>query len=202
MFTAPVAAITDLEVAIEDYIYDEQVTRETLEETLEEIIPNVTPITSQEPTRPWTGEGFTKEELTVLNFFQDYGITDKAALAVLMGNIKQESKFVTNVCEGGHRGPYHTCRRGGFGLIQWTTVGRYSGLGRHANAIGASPTDLNTQLSYLVTEVEWKKVEHIFRTEGRGVASYMRAAYRWLGWGVEGKRTAYAWDYYNRLSLQ
>ena len=200
MFTAPVAAITDLEVAIEDYIYDEQVTRETLEETLEEIIPNVTPITSQEPKRPWTGEGFTNEELIVLNFFQDYGITDKAALAVLMGNVKQESKFITNICEGGHRPGYHGCRRGGFGLIQWTTVGRYSGLGRHANSIGGDPNSIETQLSYLVTEVEWKKVQHIFKRPGQSINTYMNAAYRWLGWGVHGARTTYSNQYFAKIT--
>ena len=119
---------------------------------------------------------------------------------MLLGNVKQESRFETNICEGGTRPGYHGCRRGGFGLIQWTTVGRYRGLGTHANRMGTSPTHIDTQLSYLVTEVEWKKVEHIFKSEGNSINGYMRAAYRWLGWGVEGKRTAYAWDYYNRLT--
>ena len=151
--------------------------------------------------RRWQGRGFTEAETKVLNFFQDYGITDRAALAVLLGNVKQESRFETNICEGGHRGPYHTCRRGGFGLIQWTTQGRYSGLGRHARSQGTKPEQLETQLSYLTTEVEWKKVEHIFRSEGRSLNSYMQAAYRWLGWGVHGKRTIYAQDYFNRLHI-
>ncbi|MEL0190581.1 MAG: phage tail tip lysozyme [Candidatus Poseidoniales archaeon] len=207
-----IAAVTNMDDAITGFLSEvEEITQEpttpeitALSTILDEVtnpLSEVAIAVNPQPQR-WVGANFTATETAVLNYFQDYGITDRAALAVLLGNVKQESRFETNICEGGHRGPYHTCRRGGFGLIQWTTVGRYSGLGRHANAIGASPTDLNTQLSYLVTEVEWKKVEHIFRSEGRGVASYMNAAYRWLGWGVEGKRTAYAWDYYNRLSLQ
>ena len=65
----------------------------------------------------WTGKGFTEDEITVLNFFQDYGIKDRAALAVLMGNVKQESKFITNICEGGTRPGYSGCHRGGFGLM-------------------------------------------------------------------------------------
>ena len=73
-------------------------------------------------------------------------------------------------------------------------------LGRHAQATGGSPTELHTQLSYLVTEVEWRKVEHIFKAEGNSISGYMQAAYRWLGWGIHGNRTVYAQDYYNRLT--
>ena len=29
------------------------------------------------------------------------GVTDKTALAVIMGNIQQESRFTPNICEGG-----------------------------------------------------------------------------------------------------
>ena len=83
--------------------------------------------------------------------------------------------------------------------IQWTTQGRYSGL--KVTSQGTKPEHIETQLSYLTTEVEWKKVEHIFRSEGRSINSYMQAAYRWLGWGVHGKRTIYAQDYFNRLYM-
>ena len=197
MFAAPSAALTgaSLEEAIAEY-KEETVEIEAeiaeIEAQLEEVQ------VAQGPSR-WTGN-FTDEELKVLNFFQDRGITDRAALATLMGNIKQESKFNPNICEGGARGPYHTCRRGGFGLIQWTTVGRYQGLGRHARSIGGDPTHIDTQLSYLVSEVEWKKVEHIFKQEGHSISTYMGAAKRWLGWGVHGARTSYSHSYYNRLT--
>lgn len=205
------ASVSDLDAALESSIAEaEAVVSETEPElvALEAILDEVAnPLSTTQievaqeiQSLRWKGTNFTETETAVLNYFQDYGITDRAALAVLLGNVKQESRFETNICEGGHRGPYHTCRRGGFGLIQWTTVGRYTGLGNHARRMGTSPTSLDTQLSYLVTEVEWKKVEHIFKTEGNSISGYMRAAYRWLGWGVEGKRTAYAWDYYNRLT--
>ena len=192
MFSAPVAAITDLEAAINGYTEEQQ----ALKEVIEEIVPAPEPTTN----RMWTGKGFTEDEITVLNFFQDYGIKDRAALAVLMGNVKQESKFITNICEGGTRPGYAGCHRGGFGLIQWTTVGRYNGLGRHAASIGGNPNTLETQLSYLVTEVEWKKVQHIFKREGQSITTYMNAAYRWLGWGVHGARTTYSNQYYNQLT--
>ena len=206
-----IASVADLDAAIQDYVTEaEDVDTETEPEliALEAILDQVAnPVTetqivvaaATQPNLRWRGSNFTQAETAVLNYFQEYGITDRAALAVLLGNVKQESRFDTEVCEGGSRPGYHGCRRGGFGLIQWTTTGRYTGLGRHAQRMGASPTDLNTQLSYLVTEVEWKKVEHIFKDEGRSIGSYMQAAYRWLGWGVHGNRTAYANDYYARL---
>jgi len=200
------ASVSTLDAALEEYIAEsEAVSLETEPElvALEAILNNPEVALVSQPTeRRYVLRGGTNAESEVLKFFQDYGIKDKAALAVLLGNVKQESRFETNICEGGVRGPYHTCRRGGFGLIQWTTVGRYQGLGNHAQRTGQSPTELDTQLSYLVTEIEWKKVEHIFKDEGRSIGSYMQAAYRWLGWGVHGNRTSYANDYFSRLSLQ
>ena len=50
----------------------------------------------------FTCDNCTENEKIVLDFFQDYGIKDKYALATLMGNIKQESRFTPNICEGGH----------------------------------------------------------------------------------------------------
>ena len=147
-----------------------------------------------------TGDRFTATEQKVLNFFVDRGITDKAALATLLGNIKAESMFHSNICEGGARVPYHQCHSGGFGLIQWTTVNRYSGLGRFAKKYGGDPSSLNTQLRYLVNEYQWKKIETKMKTPGMKLSYYMDAAYTWLGWGVHGNRTHYANDYYVRLT--
>lgn len=215
--SAPVAAVTNLDDAINNYLeeveelVDEPTTPEitALEAVLDEItnplsqvIIETEPVASVDTEPRWVLANATEAEAAVLKYFQDYGITDRAALATLLGNVKQESKFITNICEGGRRGPYHTCRRGGFGLIQWTTVGRYSGLGRHARQMGTSPEQLETQLSYLVTEVEWKKAEWRFKTPGKSIAWYMKGAFRWLGWGVHGNRTVYSQQYYDRLSLQ
>ncbi len=167
-----------------------------------ELAEEVTESVSEEPipkAKRWVCEGCTENEREVLEFLQDRGIKDKVALSVVMGNIKQESKFHTNICEGGARVPYHHCHRGGFGLIQWTTHGRYTGLGHFANRYGGDPTELNTQLRWMVNEREWTKVEHVFKTPGLSVDGYMNAAYRWLGWGVHGDRTYYSNQYLNRL---
>ena len=74
-------------------------------------------------------QGASPTEQEVLEFITEIGITDKNA-ATILGNIKQESKFETHICEGGKRTGYSGCHRGGFGLIQWTTPGRYKGLGK------------------------------------------------------------------------
>ena len=63
----------------------------------------------------------TINEAITLSFLQERGIEDKAALATVMGNIKQESNFTPNICEGGAKVPYASCTKGGYGLIQWTS---------------------------------------------------------------------------------
>ena len=147
----------------------------------------------------FTCDGCTVQELMALEAFQDRGITDKLALAALMGNIKHESRFVPDICEGGARVPYHHCHRGGFGLIQWTTVGRYDGLGRHAKLNECNPSTTECQLGYLFTEREWKKVERHMKTPGKTIEWYMKHAYTWLGWGIHGARTDYAYNYARML---
>ena len=50
----------------------------------------------------WKCPDCTPEEQYVLSELQEHTrITDRNALATIMGNIKQESKFIPNICEGG-----------------------------------------------------------------------------------------------------
>ena len=59
----------------------------------------------------WKCETCTPEEQYVLAELQEHTrITDRNALATIMGNIKQESKFIPNICEGGARVSYSDCR--------------------------------------------------------------------------------------------
>ena len=143
-------------------------------------------------------KGCSEHENTTLAFFQERGITDRNALATIMGNIKQESTFVPNICEGGSRTNYRNCY-GGYGLIQWTSANRYHGLGEFARKYGGSPSDLHTQLRYLTTEVQWQRIEGRMKTPGGSINSYMNNAYSWIGWGIHGARTQYAHQYANRL---
>tara|TARA_Y100000592_G_scaffold60317_1_gene94302 strand:- start:455 stop:811 length:357 start_codon:yes stop_codon:yes gene_type:complete len=116
-----------------------------------------------------------------------------------MGNIKHESQFKPDICEGGARVPYEQCHRGGFGLIQWTTVNRYDGLGRFARQNECNPSTTECQLGYLFTEYQWKQVESKMKTPGQSIEWYMTHAYTWLGWGIHGHRTDYAYDYARML---
>ena len=144
-------------------------------------------------------KGCNEYESTALAFFQDRGIKDRNALATIMGNIRQESTFVPNICEGGARTSYHGCRWGGYGLIQWTSANRYHGLGEFARKYGGSPSSLHTQLRYLTTEVQWQRIEDRLKTPGKSIDRYMNYAYSWIGWGIHGARTSYAHDYASRL---
>jgi hypothetical protein len=141
-------------------------------------------------------------EKIALQKLQDHGIKDRNALATIMGNIRQESTFVPEVCEGGARTGYHGCRSGGFGLIQWTSENRYLGLGQHARRIGGNPSTIHTQLSYLLHEGDWKMIEDRMMTPGKTINDYMRLAHRWIRWGHHGARTSYAHDYARKFTLE
>ena len=143
-------------------------------------------------------KGCSENENVTLAFFQDQGITDRNALATIMGNIKQESNFHANICEGGSRTSYHGCGRG-YGLIQWTSANRYYGLGDFAKKYEGNPSTLPTQLRYLTNEVQWQRIENQMKTPGKTIDRYMNYAYSWIGWGIHGARTHYAYDYANRL---
>lgn len=143
-------------------------------------------------------KGCSEHENLALEFFQDQGIKDRNALATILGNIKQESMFVPNICEGGSRTQYHHCGRG-YGLIQWTSADRYYGLGDFAKKYGGSPSSLPTQLRYLTNEVQWQRIEDRMKTPGKSINRYMDYAYSWIGWGIHGARTSYAHDYASRL---
>ena len=143
-------------------------------------------------------KGCNENENVALNYFQDIGIKDRNALATIMGNIRQESTFVPNICEGGSIRSYYSCW-GGYGLIQWTSANRYYGLGDFARKYGGSPSSLDTQLRYLTNEIQWQKIEEKMKTPGKSINRYMDYAYDWIGWGHHGARTSYAYDYASKL---
>lgn len=164
-----------------------------------EVTAEKTSIEEVKTVTRWVLPNATPNEARVLAALQDRGITDRAALATVMGNIKQESRFHSNICEGGARIHYWGCTRGGYGLIQWTTQGRYDGLGRHAYYVGHDPSSVDAQVSYIFTERQWKGIEPSLKRPGQSINYYMQKAYRWLGWGHHGRRTDYAWEYYYDL---
>jgi hypothetical protein len=146
-------------------------------------------------------KGCNTNETKTVEFLQKRGITDKNAIATIMGNIRQESTFTPNICEGGARVPYSACRSGGFGIAQWTSKNRYKGLGNFAARTGGNPSTLDTQLHYMITEPQWRGIEDRLKVPGKPIEYYMRLAYTWLGWGHKGARTTFAYNYSNKLIL-
>ena len=148
----------------------------------------------------WKCPECTPEEQYVLKQLQQHTkITDKNSLATILGNIKQESKFVPNICEGGARVSYNECRSGGYGLIQWTSIGRYKGLGRFCNKYSCDPSSLEGQTRWMINEPTFQKVLPQFEGGGQTVQQYMVPAYYWLGWGIKGKREYYSYNYSKKL---
>ncbi len=151
----------------------------------------------------WECEDCSPEETKVVVYLQtpSVNIKDKNAIATILGNIRQESNFTANICEGGARVPYHDCHRGGYGIIQWTSVNRYVNLGKFANKFECDPSTFDCQLRYMVNENIFQRQLPYFQSNGMSIAYYMQPSYRWLGWGIKGNREVYAWDYLNKLRL-
>ena len=148
----------------------------------------------------WKCPECTLEEQYVLKKLQERtNITDRNALATILGNIKQESKFVANICEGGARVSYNECRVGGYGLIQWTSIGRYKGLGNFCAKYACDPSSLEGQTRYMINEPIFQKYLPSFEGNGQTVQQYMIPAYYWLGWGIKGKREYYSYNYSKKL---
>jgi len=160
--------------------------------------PKAIPIEVVEKT--WKCPGCNDNEKYVLEQLQaKTNITDRNALATIMGNIKSESNFIPNICEGGARVPYHACRRGGYGLIQWTSVGRYNALGNFCNKYGCDPSSLEGQTRFMLNETTFQRYLPEFEGNGQSISQYMVGAYYWLGWGIKGYRQQYAYEYAKKL---
>lgn len=167
-------------------------------ETQEEVVS--IPVEPYVPT--WKCETCNPNEQYVLAQLQEYTkITDRNALATIMGNIKAESNFYPNICEGGARVPYDRCYSGGYGLVQWTTLSRYNGLGNFCKNYGCDPSSLEGQTRYMINEDIFQRYLPMFEGSGLTVRQYMVPAYYWLGWGIKGNREYFSYNYTKKLVL-
>jgi hypothetical protein len=150
--------------------------------------------------KTWKCPGCNYNEKYVLKKLQEKTkIADRNALATIMGNIKAESNFHPNICEGGARVPYNSCHTGGYGLIHWTSIGGYRNLARFAKRYGYDPSSLEGQTAYMINESTFQRYLPEFEGHGKTVDQYMVAAYYWLGWGIKGARQTYAYNYTKKL---
>jgi hypothetical protein len=181
----PVPEKESLELTVQDFS-NQKDTKQSKVEKLEKI---------------WKCTGCNQTETYALSYLQKQGIKDKNALATIMGNIKQESGFVPNICEGGARVNYESCRSGGFGIIQFTDATRYNGLGKFAYRTGGNPSSIDTQLNYMLNEGDWKMIEPRMKTPGKSIDQYMNYASKWIRWGHHGARTDFAYNYAKKMIL-
>lgn len=111
----------------------------------------------------------------IYNFFIANGFTNAGA-AGMMGNLCAESALVTTRLQGDYSKNYSESEKytekidngqiskndfcyngpngGGYGLAQWTYHTRKAGLYEYAKAKGTSISDLQTQLEYIIIELE------------------------------------------------
>ena len=172
----------------------------TAQEVPQQPVAQPIPVVQYEAS--WKCDDCTPEEKYVLKELQNKTrITDRNALATILGNIKQESLFISNICEGGARVPYNNCHSGGYGLIQWTSIGRYNNLGKFCNKYDCDPSSLEGQTAYMINESTFQRYLPEFEGSGKTVRQYMVPAYYWLGWGIKGKREIYAYEYTKKLQL-
>jgi len=165
--------------------------------------PPVVSIEVEEYDPFWKLPDGTPAEQYVLEQLQQHTkIRDRNALAAIMGNIKQESNFVSNICEGGARVSYRDCHSGGYGLIQWTSINRYDNLGRFCEKYGCDPSSLEGQTRYMINESTFQRLLPEFEGRGHTVSQYMVPSFYWLGWGIKGNRETYAYDYSKKLVLE
>ena len=170
----------------------------TAQEVPQQPVAQPIPVVQYEAS--WKCDDCTPEEKYVLKELQNKTrITDRNALATILGNIKQESLFISNICEGGARVPYNNCHSGGYGIIQWTSIGRYNNLGKFCNKYDCDPSSLEGQTSYMINESTFQRYLPEFEGSGKTVRQYMVPAYYWLGWGIKGNREIYAYEYTKKL---
>ena len=92
----------------------------------------------------YNGRGTEEVETAVWNGLRSAGYNE-IATAAAMGNIKHESGFDPSVIEGGSGV--------GFGLVQWS-YNRRTAYENYARSKGKSASDLNTQIEYLLIELQ------------------------------------------------
>ena len=162
--------------------------------------PEIQPLPVIPYEASWKCEDCSPNEKYVLEQLQKQTkISDRNALATIMGNIKQESKFIPDICEGGARVSYSNCHSGGYGLIQWTSLGRYNNLGKFCDKYGCDPSSLEGQTRYMINESVFQRYLPEFEGRGKTGSQYMVPAYYWLGWGIKGPRETYAYQYTKKL---
>lgn len=104
---------------------------------------------------PLVGSGKTNANARkLLDFYMSKGLTKEGA-AALVGNEFGESGLSSSSVEKATGGGRGGMRPGvGYGLMQWTTQGRQSGLAQFARSRGKDVSDFDTQMEYSWLELQ------------------------------------------------
>lgn len=90
----------------------------------------------------------------IWNYLKNKGFSSNA-IAGIMGNMMQESRLIPNIVEGGTTSETIVPGKG-YGLCQWTYPSRQDALENFASQRGTSVSDIDTQLDFLLSEMDAK----------------------------------------------
>ena len=131
--------------------------------------------------KTWRCPSCSPEEKYVLKQLQEKTkISDRNALATIMGNIKQESRFISNICEEVLE--FLTLVAIGVGMESSSGLpeNRYRGLGLFAEKYGCDPSEFKCQTQYMINEPVFQKNLPRFEGAGQSVSQYMIPSYYWM----------------------
>ena len=89
-----------------------------------------------------------------------------SAIAGIMGNMEAESSLEPNIIEGGGHADEITVGGPGYGLCQWTSQDRQQGLVNFAQSRGTSTSDTDTQLDFMLSEIDKGYGEMLQKMDG------------------------------------
>lgn len=99
------------------------------------------------------GDGGTSNPELIWAYLKNKGLGSNA-IAGIMGNIQQESSFSPTILQsGGHSDNIRIDGETGYGLCQWTSIGRQKNLANFAQQRGKPSGDLETQLDFMLHEM-------------------------------------------------
>lgn len=79
---------------------------------------------------------------------------NNSQIAGIMGNLAGESGYSNTIHEGHVQKSFDVNDRVGYGIAQWTDPGRKQGLKNYADSKGTDVSDLDTQLEYMMSEID------------------------------------------------
>ena len=89
----------------------------------------------------------------IWDYLKEKGL-GSSAIAGIMGNMQAESSLEPNIVQGGgHADQITVDGATGYGLCQWTSSGRQQGLLDFANSRGTKASDTDTQLEFMLKEI-------------------------------------------------